>query len=81
MLGRGNAFFLKKKNIGWAEFFFLVQNFAFRFLIVFPFFFSFCRGVQKNVGMKMFVDIFGVTSKMEFFMGYFLKSTTGICVF
>ena len=33
--------------------------------------------------MKVFVDIFGVTSKKEFFKLFFfllLKSTTGICV-
>ena len=30
--------------------------------------------------MNVFVDIFGVTSKIEFFMFFLLKSTTGICV-
>ena len=37
-------------------------------------------GGQKNLGMKIFLDIFGVTSKIDFFMGYFLKPTTGFCV-
>ena len=48
--------------IGWAE----VLNFAFRFLIVFPFFEEVGEGVRKD--RNVFVGIFGVTSKIENFM-------------
>ena len=41
-------------------------------------FFFWRGGGSENLGMKVFVDIFGVTSKIEFFMFFLLKSTTGI---
>ena len=44
----------------------------------FPFSFGGGEG-SENLGMKVFVDIFGVTSIIKFFMFFFLlKSTTGI---
>ena len=64
------------RYIGWAEFL-GVQNLHFDSRL-----FSLFLGVgSENLGMKVFVDIFGVTSKIEFFMFvvfFQLKSTSGI---
>ena len=54
------------------------QNLHFDSRLVFLFF---SGGGVRKFGYEGFVDIFGVTCKIEFFMFFFvLKLTTGICV-
>ena len=55
------------KYIDWVEFL-GVQNLHFDSRLCFPPFFG---GGSVNLGMKIFVDIFGVTSKIEFIMLFF----------
>ena len=62
------------RYIGWAEF--LVFKICISILDCISFFFFFFffgggGGGSENLGMKVFVDIFGVTSKLEFVMIFF----------
>ena len=75
-VGNGRMHF---RYIGWAVFW--VFKIRISILDYFSFFFGGGGGGSENLGMKVFVDIFGVTSKIEFFICFILlNSTTGICV-